>query len=206
MHNHHRLQASVRAQFGATINFEAGTVKRAPPFHAKHGLRMALAYQGGALSVAPILERRTSASEVDADLRAAVDDRALALRRRKPGSFRSNCRRGPTPVLSTLRVTRSLENVDQAISHFRNALNGGKTADRRYLGSSQYQFQNVRPASDGQESLGRPGNALELCRRIAELRRAFRLNRFEFLLSRECDTDSSIGASSLRPIAFRVEK
>ena len=32
MHNHHRLQASVRAQFGATINFEAGTVKRAPHF------------------------------------------------------------------------------------------------------------------------------------------------------------------------------
>ena len=32
MHNHHRLRAPIRAQFGATINFEAGTVKRAPHF------------------------------------------------------------------------------------------------------------------------------------------------------------------------------
>ena len=32
MHNHHRLQVPIRAQFGATINFEAGTVKRAPRF------------------------------------------------------------------------------------------------------------------------------------------------------------------------------
>jgi N-acetylglucosaminyldiphosphoundecaprenol N-acetyl-beta-D-mannosaminyltransferase len=32
LHNHHRLTVPIRAQFGATINFEAGTVKRAPRF------------------------------------------------------------------------------------------------------------------------------------------------------------------------------
>ena len=31
LHNHWRLRPPVRAQFGATINFEAGTVRRAPP-------------------------------------------------------------------------------------------------------------------------------------------------------------------------------
>src|SRR5262249_48213827 len=31
LHNHSRLKAPIRAQFGATINFEAGTVRRAPP-------------------------------------------------------------------------------------------------------------------------------------------------------------------------------
>jgi N-acetylglucosaminyldiphosphoundecaprenol N-acetyl-beta-D-mannosaminyltransferase len=30
--NHERIQVPVRAQLGATINFEAGTIKRAPAF------------------------------------------------------------------------------------------------------------------------------------------------------------------------------
>ena len=30
--NHHRLPIPVRAHFGASLNFQAGTVRRAPPF------------------------------------------------------------------------------------------------------------------------------------------------------------------------------
>jgi N-acetylglucosaminyldiphosphoundecaprenol N-acetyl-beta-D-mannosaminyltransferase len=37
MHNHDRLRIPVRTHFGAVLNFEAGTVKRAPPLWAKLG-------------------------------------------------------------------------------------------------------------------------------------------------------------------------
>jgi N-acetylglucosaminyldiphosphoundecaprenol N-acetyl-beta-D-mannosaminyltransferase len=36
--NHHRLLIPVRAHLGATLNFQAGTVRRAPPFMRKLGL------------------------------------------------------------------------------------------------------------------------------------------------------------------------
>jgi N-acetylglucosaminyldiphosphoundecaprenol N-acetyl-beta-D-mannosaminyltransferase len=36
--NHHRLRIPVRAHFGATLNFQAGTVRRAPPVMRKLGL------------------------------------------------------------------------------------------------------------------------------------------------------------------------
>jgi N-acetylglucosaminyldiphosphoundecaprenol N-acetyl-beta-D-mannosaminyltransferase len=36
--NHERIQVPVRAQLGATINFEAGTIKRAPAFVRSAGL------------------------------------------------------------------------------------------------------------------------------------------------------------------------
>lgn len=36
--NHHRLRVPVRAHFGATLNFQAGTVRRAPPMMRKFGL------------------------------------------------------------------------------------------------------------------------------------------------------------------------
>ncbi|MBV9559061.1 MAG: WecB/TagA/CpsF family glycosyltransferase [Bradyrhizobium sp.] len=36
--NHHRLRIPVRAHFGATLNFQAGTVRRAPPLMRKLGL------------------------------------------------------------------------------------------------------------------------------------------------------------------------
>ena len=37
MHNHSRLRVPVRTHFGAVLNFEAGTVKRAPPLWARLG-------------------------------------------------------------------------------------------------------------------------------------------------------------------------
>jgi N-acetylglucosaminyldiphosphoundecaprenol N-acetyl-beta-D-mannosaminyltransferase len=36
--NHYRFSIPVRAHLGATLNFQAGTVKRAPPIMRKHGL------------------------------------------------------------------------------------------------------------------------------------------------------------------------
>ena len=37
-HNHHRLLIPVRAHLGASMNFQAGTVRRAPPIIQKYGL------------------------------------------------------------------------------------------------------------------------------------------------------------------------
>src|SRR6202035_5028024 len=36
--NHHRLRIPIRSHLGAAMNFEAGSVKRAPPVMRKYGL------------------------------------------------------------------------------------------------------------------------------------------------------------------------
>ena len=125
------------------------------------------------------------------------------LRQHKPNGLSIKLQEEPNIRIVHIAGDAVAQNVDQAIAHFRNALNGGsqlvvdlsevRSIDSRMFGL----FLMVKKA------LASRGGRLGFVGASAELRRTFRLNRFEFLLSGERDTDSSIGASSLRPIAFR---
>lgn len=202
MHNHHRLQAPVRAQFGATINFEAGTVKRAPHFMRSTGFEWLWR-----IKEEPYLWRRYWSDGrallklmLTCVLPLMIDAR---LRQRKPGGLSTKLQEGPNTCTVFLAGDAVAQNVDQAISHFRNALNG-----RKQLIVDISEVRSIDSRIFGlllmvKKILASRGMRLSFVGASAELRRTFRLNRFEFLLSRECDTDSSIGASRLRPIAFR---
>ena len=202
MHNHHRLQASVRAQFGATINFEAGTVKRAPPFMRSTGFEWLWR-----IKEEPYLWRRYWSDGrallklmLTCVLPLMIDAR---LRQHKPNGLSIKLQEEPHTCIVHVAGDAVAQNVDQAISHFRNALNGRKQlvvdlSEVRSIDSRMFGlFLMVK------KTLASRGMRLGFVGASAELRRTFRLNRFEFLLSGERDTDSSIGASSLRPIAFR---
>ena len=202
MHNHHRLQASVRAQFGATINFEAGTVKRAPPFMRSTGFEWLWR-----IKEEPYLWRRYWSDGrallklmLTCVLPLMIDAR---LRQHKPNGLSIKLQEEPNTCIVHVAGDAVAQNVDQAISHFRNALNGRKQlvvdlSEVRSIDSRMFGlFLMVK------KTLASRGMRLGFVGASAELRRIFRLNRFEFLLSGERDTDSSIGASSLQPIAFR---
>ena len=202
MHNHHRLQASVRAQFGATINFEAGTVKRAPPFMRSTGFEWLWR-----IKEEPYLWRRYWSDGrallklmLSCVLPLMIDAR---LRQHKPNGLSIKLQEEPNTCIVHVAGDAVAQNVDQAISHFRNALNGRKQlvvdlSEVRSIDSRMFGlFLMVK------KTLASRGMRLAFVGASAELRRTFRLNRFEFLLSGERDTDSSIGASSLRPIGFR---
>jgi len=202
MHNHHRLQASVRAQFGATINFEAGTVKRAPPFMRSTGFEWLWR-----IKEEPYLWRRYWSDGrallklmLTCVLPLMIDAR---LRQHKPNGLSIKLQEEPNICIVHIAGDAVAQNVDQAISHFRNALNGRKQlvvdlSEVRSIDSRMFGlFLMVK------KTLASRGMRLGFVGASAELRRTFRLNRFEFLLSGERDTDSSIGASSLRPIGFR---
>ena len=202
MHNHHRLRAPVRAQFGATINFEAGTVRRAPHFMRSTGFEWLWR-----IKEEPYLWRRYWSDGrallklmLTCVLPLMIDAR---LRLRKPGGLSSKLQEEPNTCTVYLAGDAVAQNVGQAISDFRNALTG-----RKHLIVDISEVRSIDSRMFGlflmvKKILASRGMRLSFVGASAELRRSFQLNRFEFLLSRECDTDSSIGASSLRQIAFR---
>lgn len=202
MHNHHRLQASVRAQFGATINFEAGTVKRAPHFIRSTGFEWLWR-----IKEEPYLWRRYWSDGrallklmLTCVLPLMIEAR---LRQRKPGGLSTKLQEGPNLCTVHLAGDAVAQNVGHAIAHFRSALNG-----KKQLVVDLSEVRSIDARMFGlllmvKKTLAGRGMRLSFAGASAELRRTFRLNRFEFLLSKECDTDSSIGASSLQPIAFR---
>lgn len=205
MQNHHRLQAPVRAQFGATINFEAGTVKRAPRFMRSTGFEWLWR-----IKEEPYLWRRYWS-----------DGRALLklmltcvlplminarLQRRKPGGLSTLLQEGRNSCTVHLTGDAIAQNVGQAISQFRTALDtrkqvivdisGVRSIDSRMFGL----FLMVK------KTLASRGMGLSLVGASVELRRSFRLNRFEFLLSGECDTDRTAGSPSFATKSFQVQK
>jgi N-acetylglucosaminyldiphosphoundecaprenol N-acetyl-beta-D-mannosaminyltransferase len=205
MHNHRRLSAPVRGQFGATINFEAGTVKRAPHFMRSTGFEWLWR-----IKEEPYLWRRYWSDGkalfqllIKCVLPLVIEDR---LRRREPDGL--SIKVGESANVCTVELVGDAvaDNIDQAIHHFRNALKVGKqvlvdisgvrSIDSRFFGL----LLMVR------KNLANQGTYLRFRGASPKLRRVFRLNRFEFLLSQECDTDTSLGTSGLSPAALRVQK
>lgn len=184
LHNHRRLQAPVRVQFGATINFEAGTVRRAPPMLRSTGFEWLWR-----IKEEPYLWRRywNDGKALLKLLVTCVLPLYIGARRSrgKTGDFAIFSTEDQTTVTLRLSGAAIRSNVDTAISSFRNALATGKQItvdasavhdiDARFFGL----FLVIRKQLVGQ------GKQLNFTGLSPYIRRIFRLNRFEFLLSGE---------------------
>lgn len=181
IHNHHHLHPPIRAQFGATINFEAGTVKRAPRFIRSTGFEWLWR-----IKEEPHLWRRywNDGMALFKLLATCVLPLVIAARwrRGKTDDLSIHVNEGPTSVVLVLSGAAIGLHVDKAIHHFRNAIDTGKqiavdvsmthSVDPRFFGL----FLMVRKQLAGQEM------QLRFTGVSPGIRRIFRLNRFDFLL------------------------
>ncbi len=189
MHNHCRLQCPIRAQFGATINFEAGTVKRAPPLLRSTGFEWLWR-----IKEEPYLWRRYWS-----DGRALLK---LIVTCVLPLVFEARRGRGRTNGLQ-ITVEETVEecvihvsgdavgaHIDPAIRQFRIALNMGKEIKVNISRTSSIDPRFFGLLLMVHKSLQSHGKHLRFTGASAGIRRLFRLNRFELLLSHERGTSN----------------
>jgi len=180
MHNHRQLSIPVRAQFGATINFEAGTVKRAPLFLRSTGFEWLWR-----IKEEPYLWRRywndgkmllrllvTCVLPLMIIRRKIVNTEALSIL--SDANLES--------VTIELQGSAVSRHADAAIEHFRKALQSGKqividVSKTEYLDPRFFGLMLMV-----RKQLSSRGQKLRFIGVSPELRRIFRLNRFEFLL------------------------
>ena len=192
--NHYRLQVPIRSHLGATINFQAGVIKRAPPAIRKMGLEWLWR-----IKEEPHLWRRywndgrvVMRLFISNILPAAVDARWMRLRGpRDKNEFAVSQIQAANSLTLRISGNATVDQLDKAIPCFRVAVASQKQVvidlsqtrwlDARFFGlllmlrkqvssqGSPLQFTGVNPA----------------------LRRQFRLNRVEYLLVPQ-GADSSI--------------
>jgi N-acetylglucosaminyldiphosphoundecaprenol N-acetyl-beta-D-mannosaminyltransferase len=181
MHNHHRLRAPVRAQFGATINFEAGTVRRAPHFMRSTGFEWLWR-----IKEEPYLWRRywNDGTLLLKLMITCVLPLAFDARRRRvePSDLLVHAKQDIDTCIIELSGDAVDRYVNRAIDPFRMALASGKQVavdlsktrdiDARFFGL----FLMVR------KHLANQGRRLVFTGVSRETRRIFQLNKFEFLL------------------------
>ncbi|MBR0697785.1 WecB/TagA/CpsF family glycosyltransferase [Bradyrhizobium lablabi] len=181
MHNHWRLKPPVRAQFGATINFEAGTVKRAPAFLRSTGFEWLWR-----IKEEPHLWRRywSDGRALLKLLATSVIPLAVVARRRERESRFLTIQRDDESSSVTLRLSGSATSgyVDLAAGHFRAAL-----AAEKHVKLCLKDATTIDPRFFGlllmlRKSLARLGKRLVVTGVSSRLRRMFQLNRFEYLL------------------------
>lgn len=180
MYNHWNLRAPLRAQFGATINFEAGTVRRAPPLLRSTGFEWLWR-----IKEEPYLWRRylNDGIWLLRLLMTSVLPMLARLRRIAPDApFSVLSKEDSTSV--TIKLTGAVveANLESALQHFRNALDTQKDVridlaeadivDPRFFGL----FLMLR------KTLAVRGGSLQFTGLSRRVRRLFRLNRFEYLL------------------------
>jgi N-acetylglucosaminyldiphosphoundecaprenol N-acetyl-beta-D-mannosaminyltransferase len=200
--NHDRLRIPVRAQFGATINFEAGTVKRAPRFLRGIGLEWLWR-----IKEEPYLWRRywTDGKSlirllVTGALPMIVNSWWTRLRNaRIYGALLIELRENDHSVVVHLSGLATAGHIDKAISAFRDALGKQKPIDVEVSGT-----RTVDPRFFGlllmvRKQLRRRGQALRFIEVPPAIIRAFRGNGFEFLLSNEIGGMENPGRIAQRP-------
>ena len=181
MHNHHRLTVPIRAQFGATINFEAGTIRRAPPLLRSTGFEWLWR-----IKEEPYLWRRywndgrsllhiflTSVLPIAIAARLNPICAEFAIRR---GESNGSYMLALSGAAAGENVNRLLPFVDEAVNEHRAVtidLSDVRDADGRFFGL----LLGLRT------QLARRGLDLHLAGVSPRMRRIFRLNRFEFLLT-----------------------
>ncbi len=183
LHNHSRLKPPVRAQFGATINFEAGTVRRAPQMLRSTGFEWLWR-----IKEEPYLWRRYWNDGI-ALLRLMLTGvlPLMLVDRSRQGSDALSIatKEDNGSVILQLSGAAVSENVPQAIERLRAAFDSGKRVvidltdtehvDARFIGL----FLMTR------KHLASRGQSLSFIGASPRLRRIFRLSRFEYLLSAE---------------------
>ena len=204
MRNHRNLRVPVRAQFGATINFEAGTIKRAPHLIRSTGFEWLWR-----IKEEPYLWRRywkDGRALIKLLFTSALPLAVEAwLQRRKPSGLSVKLRDDALRAVIELRGDAVAQNIDQAIGIF-----GSGLERRTNILLDLSEVRSIDARMFGlllmlRKSLMKNGLKLSVEGASPELRRAFRLNRFEFLLSGTRDTDTMHGVADWRPTAIGVE-
>jgi N-acetylglucosaminyldiphosphoundecaprenol N-acetyl-beta-D-mannosaminyltransferase len=180
-HNHDRLSIPVRGQFGATINYQAGIVRRAPPLFQRLGLEwlwrikeepyLWRRYWTDGLSLMRLVLTRVLPIAIDLAWQRRLDN-DLSLSKRKEADL----------TIVGLVGFATEKHVTKCIAFFRSILiEGGdividlsqtRAIDPRFLGLLLMLRKELKK--------GR--NKLTFTDVSASARRNFRLNGFEFLL------------------------
>jgi N-acetylglucosaminyldiphosphoundecaprenol N-acetyl-beta-D-mannosaminyltransferase len=180
IYNHHRLQPPIRAQFGATVNFEAGTVKRAPRLLRSTGFEWLWR-----IKEEPYLWRRywSDGRALVKLLFTCVLPLAIAGRRANARVLNIEADVDPSAVTLRLSGPATAGHIDQAIEQFQTALTASKQIvvdltnadgiDPRFFGL----LLMVR------KCLASRGEKLLFSGISPEVKRMFSLNRFDYLLS-----------------------
>lgn len=181
LHNHDRLTVPIRAQFGATINFEAGTVKRAPRLLRSTGFEWLWR-----IKEEPYLWRRywsDGCSLLSLFITSVLPLAVTAALSSKQEGLSIQFRDGDMEVTISLVGSAADANVEKCLPHIDRALVANKNVrldlsrtsyvDGRFFGTL---IALSRELSSRDRSLNVSGTS-------PRLEKLFRLNRFEFLLS-----------------------
>jgi len=192
LNNHHRLLPPVRAQFGATINFEAGTIRRAPALLRKAGLEWLWR-----IKEEPYLWRRYLSDGltllrllVTAALPLALHCYLARVIGARPGRFSSTLVDEDDRVQVRLVGIASQDHVEHAIKSFRFALEAGKPLVVDLAG-----VRLIDPRFFGlllmvRKELLKRGQSLTLTGTRPAIVRIFRHNGFGFLLEPGSNTQA----------------
>jgi N-acetylglucosaminyldiphosphoundecaprenol N-acetyl-beta-D-mannosaminyltransferase len=185
-HNHRILRIPVRAHLGASLNFEAGTVKRAPRFLQQIGLEWLWR-----IKEEPFLWRRywndgsmLARLVVTRILPLAIQQLQLKNKRNSQDAFVTETH-GDAYVKISISGSATSQNVNKIIPAFKNAIAANKSTivdfsntcaiDARVLGLLLMLRKALRGSVAGPVLIGLS----------TELKRIFRLNGMGFLLATE---------------------
>jgi N-acetylglucosaminyldiphosphoundecaprenol N-acetyl-beta-D-mannosaminyltransferase len=188
LQNHDSLRIPVRAQFGATINFEAGTINRAPAFVRSAGLEWLWR-----IKEEPYLWRRywTDGKSLlrlllTGALPLAVDSLWIRFRSARTGrGLGIELREEEHAVIVRLSGLAIAVHADEAIKVFRQALGKEKAIDVDVSRTRLLDPRFFGLLLMVRKQLRKRGRALRFIGVSPAIIRAFRLNGFEYLLSDE---------------------
>jgi N-acetylglucosaminyldiphosphoundecaprenol N-acetyl-beta-D-mannosaminyltransferase len=200
--NNDRLRIPVRAQFGATINFEAGTITRAPRLLRSVGLEWLWR-----IKEEPYLWRRywTDGKSLlhlllTAALPLTMDSLWTRFRNARTGEgLRIELRENDRSVVVELSGRAIAVHVHEAINVFREALGKGKSIDVDVSDTLVIDPRFFGLLLMVRKQLRRRGQDLRFIEVSPAINRAFRWNRFEFLLSGEIGGMEDPGRTAQRP-------
>ena|SRR5260221_10417146 len=202
LQNSDRLKIPVRAQFGATINFEAGTVNRAPLIFRRAGFEWLWR-----VKEEPYFWRRYWADGksllrmlMTGAVPLALD--SLWARLRSPRNIedmRIELSESENTTVVRIAGPAIAAHIDKAISAFRNALAKGKAIDVDVSGIWMLDPRFFGLFLMVRKQLKRRDQNLRLIRPSAAIIRVFRWNGFEFLLSKEIGGMEDPGRATKRP-------
>ncbi len=186
--NHERLAVPIRAQFGATINFQAGTIGRAPRYLREAGMEwlwrikeepyLWRRYRNDGFKLLYLILTRVLPLIIGAQWRRFRGSRA-------PDQPMTELNQDNQSVTVSLSGVLAAQYVDRAIPYFREAISAKKqivinlsksrTIDPRFFGLFLVLHKHM---------LGQ-GSGLKFTGVTSRIKRAFRLNGFDFLLRDE---------------------
>ncbi|WP_143198393.1 WecB/TagA/CpsF family glycosyltransferase [Bradyrhizobium sp. AS23.2] len=181
LRNHHSLTVPIRAQFGATINFEAGTIRRAPPLLRSTGFEWLWR-----IKEEPHLWRRywADGKALLQILCTCVLPLAITARlTRQRAEFAIHAVQHDERVTLSLSGSATSNKIDSLLPFVRQAMKESKAVNIDLAGVHHLDSRFFGVLMGVRRQLARAGLSLTITGVSARLRRIFRLNRFEFLLS-----------------------